>query len=71
MLISLLQKIEVWWIVKFEIPINADFDGAEINESGIVSGAALMTQLMFEITLGEPEKASYYLNEFKRRRKEK
>lgn len=70
-LISLLQKIEVWWIVKFEIPINADFDGAEINESGIVSGAALMTQLMFEITLGEPEKASYYLNEFKRRRKEK
>lgn len=70
-LIALLRKIEVWWIVNFEIPANADFDGAEIDEPGIVPGAVLMTQLMCEIALGDPDKASYYLNEFKRRRKEK
>lgn len=70
-LISLLRKIEVWWIVNFEIPVNPEFDGAEIDESGIVPGAIWTIQLMFEIALGEPEKASYYLNEFKRRRKEK
>jgi hypothetical protein len=69
-LISLLRKIEIWWIVNFEIPINSDFDGAEIDESGIVPGVVLTIQLMFEIALGEPEKASYYLNEFERRRKE-
>ena len=70
-LISLLRKIEVWWIVNFEIPINSEFDGAEIDEAGIVPGAIWTIQLMFEVALGEPEKASYYLNEFKKRRKEK
>ena len=70
-LISLLRKIEVWWIVNFEIPINPDFDNAEIDESGIVPGVVMTIQLMFEIALGEPEKAAYYLNEFKKRHKDK
>lgn len=69
-LISLLRKIEVWWIVNFEIPINSDFDNAEIDESGIVPGVVMTIQLMFEIALGEPEKAAYYLNEFKKRHKD-
>ena len=69
-LISLLRKIEVWWIVNLEIPINPDFDSAEIDESGIVPGVVMTIQLMFEIALGEPEKAAYFLNEFKRRQKE-
>lgn len=66
-LISLLRKIEIWWIVNFEIPVNPDFDGVEIDESGIVPGVVLTIQLMFDVALGEPEKASYYLNEFRKR----
>ena len=56
--------------MNFEIPINPDFDSAEIDESGIVPGAVMTIQLMFEIALGEPEKAAYFLNEFKRRQNE-
>lgn len=66
-LISLLRKIELWWIVNFEIPTNPEFNEAEIDESGIVPGVVLTIQLMFEISLGDPEKASYYFNEFRKR----
>ena len=30
-LLELLRKIEVWWIVEFEIPTNPDFDGKDID----------------------------------------
>jgi hypothetical protein len=66
-LISLLRKIEVWWIVNLEIPINSDFDNMEIDESQIAPGDVMMIQLMCEIALGEPEKAAYYFNEFRKR----
>jgi hypothetical protein len=40
-LIELLRKIEIWWVVNFEIPLNSDFDGQEIDVEGIVPGAIL------------------------------
>ncbi|MFP3527496.1 hypothetical protein SB912_33875, partial [Pantoea sp. SIMBA_072] len=30
-LITILRKIEVWWVVNVEIPTNPDFDGREID----------------------------------------
>jgi hypothetical protein len=30
-LVALLKKIEVWWVVNMEIPVNPDFDGKEID----------------------------------------
>lgn len=65
-MMSLLEKIEVWWIVNYEIPINPDFADAEIDEAGIVPGPVWTLQLMIDIALGEPEKANFYLNEFKK-----
>ena len=67
-MVALLRKIEVWWIVNLEIPINPDFADADIAEDGIVPGPVLTLRLMIDIALGEPEKANYYLNEFKKRR---
>ncbi|MBN7769829.1 hypothetical protein KUV44_17620 [Marinobacter daepoensis] len=66
-MVALLRKIEVWWIVNFELAINPDFQDAEIDEDGIIPGPLLTLQLMLEIALGDPEKASYYYDEFRKR----
>jgi hypothetical protein len=61
-LVLLLRKIEVWWLVNFEIPANEDFDGKEIDESGIVPGPVLMLQMMLEIISGNEELLNHYRN---------
>lgn len=66
-MVALLRKIEVWWIVNFELAIDPDFQDAEIDEDGIIPGPLLTLQLMLEIALGDPEKASYYYDEFRKR----
>lgn len=54
-LVALLRKIEVWWIINFEIPTNPDFDGQEIDEEGIVPGAVLSLQMLVEVASGNAE----------------
>lgn len=66
-LAALLKKIETWWIVNVEIPINPDMDGKEIDESGIMPGASMSLQLMIEIALGTPTESRFYIEEFKKR----
>ncbi|OZY85705.1 hypothetical protein CBP51_01230 [Cellvibrio mixtus] len=51
-LIELLRKIGVWWVVNVEIPTNPDYDGQEIDESGIVPGGILSLQIMLEVVSG-------------------
>lgn len=59
-LVALLRKIEIWWVVNFEIPANPDYDGQEIDESGIVPGAVLMLQMMLEVVSGNEELLNHY-----------
>lgn len=59
-LVSLLRKIEVWWVVNFEVPANPDFDGQEIDEEGIVPGPVLMLQMMLEVVSGNDELLKHY-----------
>lgn len=59
-LIALLRKIEVWWIVNMEIPVNPDFDGKEIDEEGIVPGPVLILQMMLEVLSGNEELLEHY-----------
>ena len=54
-LVALLRKIEVWWVVNFEIAINPDFDGQEIDEAGIVPGAILSLQMLIQVASGNTE----------------
>lgn len=61
-LIALLRKIEVWWILNVEIPTNPDFDGAEIDEDGILPGPLMAARIMTDVALGSEEEASRYLN---------
>lgn len=59
-LVSLLQKIEVWWVVNLEIPVNPDFDGKEIDEGGIVPGPVLILKMMLEVASGNEELLNQY-----------
>ena len=54
-LLVLLRKIELWWIVNVEIPINPDFDGQEVNEEGITPGAVLSLQMLIQVASGNTE----------------
>ncbi len=58
--ITLLRKIEVWWVVNLEIPINPDFDQEEIDEEGIVPGALLIIQIMLDVVSGNEAFATHY-----------
>lgn len=59
-LVALLKKIEIWWVVNMEIPVNPDFDGKEIDEEGIVPGPVLMLQMMLEVLSGNEELLKHY-----------
>lgn len=59
-LVSLLKKIEVWWVVNVEIPVNSDFDGKEIDEEGVVPGPVLILQMMLEVASGNDELVKQY-----------
>ena len=58
--LALLRKIEVWWIVNVEIATNPDYDGTEVDESGIVPGPVLMLQLMLEVVAGNSQYLDHY-----------
>ncbi len=54
-LVELLRKIEVWWVINVEIPINPDYADAEVAEEGIVPGAILSLQMLLEVAGGNTQ----------------
>lgn len=66
-ILALVDKIERWWIVSVEIPTNPDFDGEEIDESGVVPGSTMWLQVLVDVALGNEKESEFYLNDFMRR----
>ncbi|WP_372164878.1 hypothetical protein [Xanthomonas euvesicatoria] len=54
-LVDFLRKIEVWWVVNFELAINPDYDSQQIDESGIVPGSILSLQILLQVASGSTE----------------
>jgi hypothetical protein len=67
-MITLVGKIERWWIVNVEIPTDPDLaeKAGEIDESGIVPGPIMSLRMMIDVALGSDETANYYINGFKK-----
>ncbi|GAB3499541.1 hypothetical protein GCM10027341_23050 [Spirosoma knui] len=63
--VRIIRKIEIWWIINFEIPANSDYDGKVINEEEIIPGILIMIQMMLEVALGPEEQSTSYLNALK------
>lgn len=51
-LMSLLRKIEVWWVINVEIATDPDFDGQEVDPDDITPGPILIMRLMLEVLSG-------------------
>lgn len=54
-LIELLRKIEVWWVVNVELPINRDYSDKALDEASIVPGAILSLQMLLEVASGSTQ----------------
>jgi hypothetical protein len=65
-MILLLHKIEVWWIVNVEVPTNPDYDGQEIDEDGIMTGALMSIRILCDVALGTDEQSRFYYEQFKK-----
>lgn len=67
-LAALLRKIEVWWVINVEIPVNPDFANAEIDEKGILPGPVMSLQMLLTVGLGPIDEARVWLTEFRTKR---
>lgn len=65
-MVSLLRKIEVWWITNVEIPTNPDYDGSDIDEDGIVPGPVMGMQLLLDIALGDDKRSKFSYDQFRK-----
>ena len=65
-LAKILKKVEIWWVVNFEIPTNPDFDGIEIDEENVSTGPLTAFEMLCDLALGNKEEANLYLIEFQK-----
>lgn len=51
-MVSLLDKIERWWLVNVEIPTNPEFDGKEVDAQDAIPGPLMGLRLLVDVALG-------------------
>jgi hypothetical protein len=62
---GLLRKIEVWWIVNFDLSLTDDAPES-VEETDIMPGPVMMLDLMIGVALGSEEEANSYLEGYLR-----
>jgi hypothetical protein len=63
-MITLLDKIERWWIVNVEIATDPDLHDKEIDETMVIPGPTMWLRLLLDIALGSEEESKKYIDEF-------
>lgn len=66
-MLELLRKIEVWWVINFELPTSLEFAKREVDPSTVVPGRLVALQVLMDVALGDEERSWYYYRELKRR----
>jgi len=54
-LLKFISKIEKYWVLEFEIPINPDYDNKEINEDEVSTGVIILMEYLVNIAKEEIE----------------
>ena len=67
-LLSLIKKIEGWWILNVEVPANPDFDAKEVDEGSVTSGPEIAMNVLWDIAMGKEEEAWAYYRQWTNRR---
>lgn len=47
-ILRLLTKIDRWWIMNFQLLINSDYDGVEVNEADVKSGRMVLLDVIIQ-----------------------
>ncbi|MGA7501591.1 MAG: hypothetical protein WBX00_33080 [Isosphaeraceae bacterium] len=63
-IVTLVTKIDRWWIREVDIPIDPDYDGREVADGDIHSGNMIFLQMMLQIAAGED--SAVYWDEFQK-----
>lgn len=63
-MVSLLDRIERWWIVNAEIAVDPDLRHKEIDETQVIPGPIMGLRLLLDIALGSEEESKKYFGEF-------
>ncbi|GAA6202939.1 hypothetical protein NBRC116599_41650 [Aquicoccus sp. SU-CL01552] len=63
-LVSLVAKIDRWWIVNIEIATDPDLAGKEFDEDGVTPGSLMLLQVLNQVALGKDEGAWALYHEF-------
>lgn len=63
-LVSLIAKIDRWWIVNVEIATDPDLAGTELNEDEVTPGSLMLLQVLNKVALGKDEEAWALYHEF-------
>jgi len=66
-LVTLLAKIERWWLLNFEMEINPDIVPDSVNVEDVIPGPIWSLQLMLDIALGNEPEEGYYYNALKKK----
>lgn len=61
-ILYLINVIEKWWVINFEIPVNPDFDDREITVDEIIPGSILSLRILLDVALGSEQEAKQYLD---------
>jgi len=63
-LISLQHKIDHWWVVNVEIPIDPEHCNKEYDPEQVIPGSTMAMQMLLDIALGDEETARSYLQQY-------
>lgn len=64
-LIDLTAKIGRWWVLEVEVPSNPDFDGQEIDPSGVQSGDMWFLDLLLKVATGDEAESTAFYHQFR------
>jgi hypothetical protein len=69
-MVSLVDKIERWWIIYFEIPLNSDLNDEDIAVDQVMPGPIMGLRILLDVALGSEEESRKYLQGFGERTRE-
>lgn len=69
-LIKLRVKIEKWWILNIEIPTSLDPNN-DILEKDIYTSSQIFNQIILDMLSGDEKRANFYMNELKKKLKDR
>ncbi|MNJ50016.1 hypothetical protein D3C77_452760 [compost metagenome] len=65
-MLEVTNKVGVYWVMNYELPIHPDYSRQEVDENGIKIGTVMMIKMMMQIAFGHEPEEGYYYNEIKK-----